>query len=57
MNHRQERRLFDFRNESPQLLLVLDRKDDPITPLLNQVIGCTNQRGVVYYYYYYYYYH
>ena len=36
--HRQERELFDFRSDVPPLLLILDRKDDPVTPLLNQVI-------------------
>lgn len=33
----QERALFDFpRSKSPPLLLVLDRREDPVTPLLNQ---------------------
>ncbi|XP_003382629.1 PREDICTED: vacuolar protein sorting-associated protein 45-like [Amphimedon queenslandica] len=36
INHRQERELFDFRSDVPPLLLILDRKDDPVTPLLNQ---------------------
>lgn len=27
---------FEFRQESSPLLLILDRRDDPITPLLNQ---------------------
>lgn len=31
-----ESKLFDFRQSSPALLLILDRKDDPVTPLLNQ---------------------
>lgn len=31
-----EQRMFDFRQASPALLLILDRKDDPVTPLLNQ---------------------
>lgn len=36
-----EYELFDFRKtEVPPLLLILDRSDDAITPLLNQV---TNQ--------------
>ena len=29
--------LFEFRRSDTPLLLVLDRRDDPITPLLNQV--------------------
>lgn len=34
----QEYELFDFRRtEVPPLLLILDRSDDAITPLLNQV--------------------
>jgi len=33
----QENSLFDFRvPDSPPLLLVLDRRNDPVTPLLNQ---------------------
>ena len=35
----QERLHFDFGlrgNESPPVLLILDRKDDPVTPLLTQ---------------------
>ena len=33
----QEVGLFDFRRaEGPMLLLILDRLDDPVTPLLNQ---------------------
>jgi len=31
-----ERDLFDFRKTNESLLLILDRKDDPITPLLHQ---------------------
>lgn len=31
-----ESNLFDFRQSSPALLLIIDRKDDPVTPLLNQ---------------------
>lgn len=31
-----ESRMFDFRQASPALLLILDRKEDPVTPLLNQ---------------------
>lgn len=32
-----EKPLFDFRrSDSGPLLLVLDRRDDPVTPLLNQ---------------------
>jgi len=31
--------LFDFRqNDTAPVLLILDRREDPITPLLNQVI-------------------
>ena len=30
--------LFDFRkSDVPPLLLIIDRRDDPVTPLLNQV--------------------
>ena len=29
--------LFEFRRSDSPLLLVLDRRDDPVTPLLNQV--------------------
>lgn len=33
-----ESELFDFRQMGPPpLLLILDRRDDPVTPLLNQV--------------------
>lgn len=33
----QERELFDFRERKPApLLLILDRREDPVTPLLNQ---------------------
>ena len=33
-----EASLFDFRRtDVPPLLLILDRRDDPVTPLLNQV--------------------
>ena len=33
----QEGPLFDFRKtDSPPILLILDRKNDPVTPLLNQ---------------------
>lgn len=33
----QESQLFDFRQpDSPPLLLILDRRNDPVTPLLNQ---------------------
>nr|CAG4645430.1 EOG090X03QA [Lynceus sp. MCZ IZ 141354] len=31
-----ESSLFDFRKSDPPLLLILDRRSDPITPLLNQ---------------------
>lgn len=31
-----ERDLFDFTCDIPPILLVLDRRDDPVTPLLNQ---------------------
>lgn len=31
-----DRDLFDFRRQGEPLLLILDRKDDPITPLLHQ---------------------
>lgn len=35
---RDEATLFDFRKpDVPPLLLIIDRRDDPITPLLNQV--------------------
>ena len=34
----QETGLFEFRQSDVQpLLLILDRRDDPLTPLLNQV--------------------
>ncbi|KAL9261281.1 Vacuolar protein sorting-associated protein 45-like protein, partial [Drosera capensis] len=37
LTYQQESGLFDFRrNEISPLLLVLDRRDDPVTPLLNQ---------------------
>lgn len=34
----EERELFDFgsRGEAPPVLLALDRRDDPVTPLLSQ---------------------
>lgn len=33
----QEEQLFDFRKtDTPPILLILDRRDDPVTPLLNQ---------------------
>jgi hypothetical protein len=33
----QETALFDFRRaDTPPVLLVIDRRDDPVTPLLNQ---------------------
>ena len=36
-----EASLFDFRRtDVPPLLLILDRRDDPVTPLLNQVSSC-----------------
>lgn len=35
--YEQESGLFDFRRtENSPLLLVIDRRDDPVTPLLNQ---------------------
>lgn len=38
--NRKESTLFDFRTQEsgapPPLLLILDRRDDPLTPLLNQ---------------------
>ena len=35
--YQQESGLFDFRRtESSPLLLVIDKRDDPVTPLLNQ---------------------
>lgn len=49
----QEAALFDFRTQKPSLLLIFDRRDDPVTPLLNQwtyqamaheIIGITNNR-------------
>jgi vacuolar protein sorting-associated protein 45 len=42
LSAREQRELFDFGNrshrsqESPPLLLIIDRKDDPVTPLLSQ---------------------
>lgn len=37
MMYQQESGLFDFRRtEVSPLLLVIDRRDDPVTPLLNQ---------------------
>lgn len=41
LSAREQRELFDFgnrsyRNESAPLLLIIDRKDDPVTPLLSQ---------------------
>lgn len=42
-----EYELFDFRRtEVPPLLLILDRSDDAITPLLNQVNQLTVARGL-----------
>eukprot|EP00744_Colponema_vietnamica_P007561 GILI01010867.1.p1 GENE.GILI01010867.1~~GILI01010867.1.p1 ORF type:complete len:562 (+),score=161.61 GILI01010867.1:64-1749(+) len=32
----EESQLFDFRRQEPSVLLILDRRDDPVTPLLNQ---------------------
>lgn len=32
----QESNSFEFRQESNPILLILDRRDDPVTPLLNQ---------------------
>lgn len=44
--YEQESGLFDFRRtEISPLLLVLDRRDDPVTPLLNQ---WTYQVNVIY---------
>jgi len=50
----QETQLFDFRRyDTPPILLILDRKNDPVTPLLNQwtyqamvheIIGINNGR-------------
>lgn len=45
--YQQESGLFDFRRmEVSPLLLVIDRRDDPLTPLLNQwtyqVLGSQN---------------
>jgi len=50
----QESQLFDFRRyDTPPILLILDRKNDPVTPLLNQwtyqamvheIIGINNGR-------------
>lgn len=31
-----ESNLFDFRQELNPMLLIVDRRDDPVTPLLNQ---------------------
>lgn len=31
-----ESTLFEFRQESNPVLLILDRRDDPVTPMLNQ---------------------
>jgi vacuolar protein sorting-associated protein 45 len=53
INHRQDKELFDFRSDVSPLLLILDRKDDPVTPLLNQwsyqamvheILGIRNHR-------------
>ena len=33
-----EHELFTFSSDVPPLLLLLDRRDDPVTPLLNQVV-------------------
>ena len=32
----QESNSFNFKHESNPILLILDRRDDPVTPLLNQ---------------------
>ena len=43
-----EASLFDFRRtDVPPLLLILDRRDDPVTPLLNQVSLCNIQMPFV----------
>lgn len=34
--HAQHQQTFDFGHRSSPALLILDRKDDPVTPLLNQ---------------------
>jgi vacuolar protein sorting-associated protein 45 len=31
-----EQLLFDYRSENPSILLIIDRRDDPVTPLLTQ---------------------
>ncbi len=37
MTHEEQKQLFDFRKtDTPPILLLLDRRDDPITPLLTQ---------------------
>ena len=42
-----EAALFDFRKtDVPPVLLILDRRDDPVTPLLNQVGHTTALKGV-----------
>lgn len=37
-----ESALFDFRKSEPPLLLIVDRRDDAVTPLLNQVFLIIN---------------
>lgn len=34
-----EQELFKFTSDTTPILLILDRRDDPVTPLLNQVRG------------------
>lgn len=52
--YEKESGLFDFRRaEVSPLLLILDRRDDPVTPLLNQwtyqVIGFSKRRYNLFY--------
>ena len=44
-----EATLFDFRRtDVPPLLLIVDRRDDPVTPLLNQVRYLNNNPKLCY---------
>lgn len=52
--YQEESGLFDFRrSEVSPLLLILDRRDDPVTPLLNQwtyqVIVFSKRRYILFY--------
>lgn len=54
--YQQESGLFDFRRtESSPLLLIVDRRDDPVTPLLNQwtyQVHLTLKNSLVAFWYY-----